>query len=237
MKSKRTRRSFSLPGPQDHAKCDDGVDCTFLRDVGGLQHRLNALWDSPESPDAAQVLSDFFHFYVEFDFSRNSVCVITGESQPKRPGNTPSHFSQSWHLGAINPLEPHLNVSGNVQPHALDRFQEECRKSSKVMERILDEEGGSGAKLSHLLAGGGPFKLQIKLDSLMSDSPSEEIRTAQSRRQSQAVDSFMPPVNNGGRRRSTDQDSVPRYQEERRRREELRRTKVPKVKTFFKPKF
>ncbi len=102
--------------------CEDGVDCTFLRDVDGLQHRLNALWDSPEQPDTARLLADFFLFYgSEFDFGRQAVCVVEGEARTKRRARPAQRHL--FHLDMTNPLEPDLNVAGNVQLHAIEKFQ------------------------------------------------------------------------------------------------------------------
>ena len=113
---------FSFSGPQDTHICQDRVDCSFLRDVNGLQGALNSRLGKP-GPDAFTLLAGFFRFYGHFDFKRHAACVITGEPQPKRQQQQVRVKNVSYFMDITNPLEPDLNVSANVQSHAVARFQ------------------------------------------------------------------------------------------------------------------
>jgi hypothetical protein len=77
---------FVLPesGPEDDITCNDGVRCHYLRDVSGLQPSLNSHFHD-QNLNLAQMLADFFQFYShEFDYTRDAVCIVSGDIQPKR---------------------------------------------------------------------------------------------------------------------------------------------------------
>ena len=46
-----------LAGSEDRIVCQDGVDCTFLRDLSGLQPQLNSQWASSDSPSSSDLRS------------------------------------------------------------------------------------------------------------------------------------------------------------------------------------
>lgn len=110
------------------------MECTFIRDISGLQPQLNACHDKPEIT-LDELLSNFFLFYSEFDFRSRSLCVITGQAQPKRTAK-PGRSKVCYDMDIFNPLEPELNVSSNVHAVAVDKFQKECLYSHKVMEKM-----------------------------------------------------------------------------------------------------
>ena len=142
---------------KDEYACDDGVVCSYIRDISGLQPKLNSHWNwqpvldrsntslvptpnlegSIEPLTLKQMLKDFFAFYAEFDYARGSICIRTGQIQPKNKiaGHKVNH-RVSFNLQIINPLEPDLNVSSNVQERALNRFRIECQASLKKIEAL-----------------------------------------------------------------------------------------------------
>ena len=81
---------------------------------------------------------DFFKFYSKFDYEQASICVMSGKIQPKRGTNknmTAIHRA-SVYLDVVNPLEPDLNVSANVQDYAVHVFKKKCLESLEKMEKI-----------------------------------------------------------------------------------------------------
>ena len=142
---------------KDKYVCEDGVVCSYARDISGLQPKLNSHWkwqpnvnisnslyksvgitqDAFEPMSLKQMLMDFFKFYAEFEYQRGSICVRTGQIQPKNHNKSPkvNHRVSSF-LEIVNPLEPELNVSSNVQQRAVDRFRKQCKASAKKLEKL-----------------------------------------------------------------------------------------------------
>ena len=142
---------------KDEYTCNDGVVCSYIRDISGLQPKLNLHWNwqpvvdrsntnlqptpnlegSIEPLTFQQMLKDFFAFYAKFDYARESICIRTGQIQPKHKimGRQSNH-RVSFNLQIINPLEPDLNVSSNVQERAVNRFRIECQASLKRIEAL-----------------------------------------------------------------------------------------------------
>ena len=145
---------------KDKYFCEDGVVCSYIRDISGLQPTLNSHWNlqpllnvdnasqienSIEPLSITQMLLDFFAFYAKFDYTKGSICVRTGQIQPKRKArdyggkngqNNMPHHKVSFDLEVINPLEPELNVSSNVKDKALNLFRKHCQSSLKRMEEL-----------------------------------------------------------------------------------------------------
>ena len=154
-----------LARPQDRRVCEDGTDCTFLRDISGRQSGFNGRLGQAD-PAAGDLLLAFFRFYGHaFDYRRHAVCVVTGQLQPRRSadrigGN--GSGKQSFFLDVTNPLEPDLNVAANVQEHALQKFQQRCRLSAALLEDSTDEKrslsalfkNGSGEERRNQTDGG-----------------------------------------------------------------------------------
>ena len=107
----------------------------------GLQPKLNAYFHD-RSLTLAQMLTDFFQFYArDFDYSRDAACVISGDMQPKRFANQNGKMSPrnvSYFLDITNPLEPDLNVSANIQDHAVKKFRTKCEEGLTKLYRLLN---------------------------------------------------------------------------------------------------
>ncbi len=228
-----------LARPQDRIVCEDGVDCTFLRNVGGLQTQLNQLWNSPGDPSIAQLLANFFEFYAGFNFSRHAVCIISGTPRPKQHANRARQKQLSFYIDTTNPLEPDLNVSCNVQLHAVERFQVECRNSQEVISGML-HEGGDDVRISRILSGQGPFRLRLRVANLDWSGQKEGNGVRAEEEEREQVTVVQAPDRTSNKKESKQQERT--YQEEKRKKEELRkastRVRAPSAKQLmFRPKF
>ena len=67
-------------GPSDEIKIENGLNCTFLRDVSGYENALNISYEKTDIAELSlsQLFLGFFEFYAQFDYNSNSVCVISG---------------------------------------------------------------------------------------------------------------------------------------------------------------
>lgn len=101
---------------------DDGVNCTFLRDVGSIQTE-----PLPEVSTLATLLLGFFEYYATFDFSCKAVALGPGIPIPKQDYSP---------LYIINPLEPHLNVSKNVSLEETEKLKVEIRNAAWHLESM-----------------------------------------------------------------------------------------------------
>ncbi len=185
-----------------------------MKDVSGIQHHLNTCLDDA-LPDLETLLREFFRFYEEFDFSRDAVCIVSGQKQPKR-SERKFQRQVSYFLDLTNPLEPDLNVCSNVQQYSVNHFQSECRKSHALLSRML-ELPQDEQRLSQVLTGKGPFKIQIKLSDLGWELKEEKTKI----------------------KNEKEQVSSETYHEKKKRRDELKKGGRPSVKVnrFFEPKF
>ncbi|RZC38102.1 poly(A) RNA polymerase, mitochondrial, partial [Asbolus verrucosus] len=105
--------------PKDQYVTEDGINCTFLRD-------LNKLRKSTENKESLEsLLIEFFEFYSQFDFETKAICLNEAVSITK-----PEHCA----MYIVNPLERGLNVSKNVSLEELDRFKVEARNAAWVLE-------------------------------------------------------------------------------------------------------
>jgi DNA polymerase sigma len=129
---------FYFAGPEDKIICEDGVECTFLRDISGLHHILNASLQDPNIANLslAQLFTDFLEFFALFDYNRGAVCVVTGEIQPRRRKEQRDPKKVSYFLDITNPMEPQLNVCANVQDMAVQKFRRKCDQTLRKMNQV-----------------------------------------------------------------------------------------------------
>jgi len=190
------------------------VECTFLRDLNGIQHHFNKTLLAEEPLTLSQLLLDFFSFYANFSFDQESVCIISGQPQAKRT-RRPGQKNVSYFLDVTNPLEPDLNVAANLQSHAISQFKLKCAHAAATMSACDGEVG-----LNDIFNGGsGPFKLKIMLNDLGLEEKKLQRQIRHMR---------------GERERVEEGDLS--YREERQRREELRK-RVPRIRQLFHPPF
>ncbi|TRY68740.1 hypothetical protein TCAL_07667 [Tigriopus californicus] len=141
------RTLYKLARLEDRVITDDDVVCTFLRDLSGRQSQLNARYHDSKLT-LTDLLLDFFKFYGDFDYKRHTVCILTGECQPKRTQTSSTKHMHSC-LSITNPLEPDLNVCANVTSFGLDSFKANCQKGYKFMTDV--QLGNQEARLDLLL--------------------------------------------------------------------------------------
>lgn len=101
---------------------DDGINCTFLRDVSSVQ--TNPV---PEVSTLASLLLGFFQYYATFDFGSKAVALGPGIPIPKQDYSP---------LYIMNPLEQHLNVSKNVSLEETERLKVELRNAAWNLESM-----------------------------------------------------------------------------------------------------
>ncbi|CAG9821015.1 unnamed protein product [Phaedon cochleariae] len=109
----------SLAGPKDQYVLDNGITCSFLRDL----RKLNTKTQNTESLES--LLCEFFAYYSQFDFNTKAVCLNEAVSITK-----PEHTA----MYIINPLERGLNVSKNVSLDEVERFKNEVRTAAWTLE-------------------------------------------------------------------------------------------------------
>ena len=146
---------------KDSFICDDGVVCSYIRDISGLQPSLNTHWNmQPRNcvtndynmaiahgennvvPLSLQkMLKDFFAFYSNFDYQKDCICIATGQSQSKtKSGIKKMDGQNSINLVIINPLQPELNVGSNVRDRIVHIFRKKCKSSLKRMQELEDND-------------------------------------------------------------------------------------------------
>ncbi|KAG8264853.1 hypothetical protein J6590_004886 [Homalodisca vitripennis] len=113
-----------LAGKSDRRVTEDGVNCSFLRDITQLSPSNNT--SSLES-----LLLGFFEYYAAFDFATQGISLGPGAPIKKR-----DHAA----LYIANPLETHLNVSQNVSLEETERLRIEFRNAAWELESSSDNE-------------------------------------------------------------------------------------------------
>lgn len=98
---------------------NDGVNCTFLRDVSKLP------LDIENNKTLEELLLGFFNYYASFDFHTNAISLNFGKTI-----NKPEYSA----LYIVNPLEIHFNVSKNVSLEETERFRIELRNAAWMLE-------------------------------------------------------------------------------------------------------
>lgn len=119
-------------GKADQRMSEDGVNCTFLRDVSKLSSSSDTNSSSLES-----LLLGFFEYYAAFDFATQGIALGTGAPIRKR-----DHAA----LFIVNPLETHLNVSQNVSFEETERLKIEFRNATWEFESNEEVESNSSCE-------------------------------------------------------------------------------------------
>ncbi|XP_004861844.1 poly(A) RNA polymerase, mitochondrial isoform X2 [Heterocephalus glaber] len=97
----------------------EGNNCTFTRD-------LNKIKPSENTETLELLLKEFFEYFGNFAFNKNSINIRQGREQNK-PDSSPLHIE--------NPFETSLNISKNVNQSQLQRFVELARESAWVLHQ------------------------------------------------------------------------------------------------------
>lgn len=109
-------------GNNDVRITNEGINCTFLRDVS----KLPRTGENKKTLD--QLLLSFFEYYASFDFHTNAISLNVGKII-----NKPEYSA----LYIVNPLEVHFNVSKNVSLEEIERFRIELRNAAWAIESSL----------------------------------------------------------------------------------------------------
>lgn len=105
--------------PQDLRITEDGINCSFLRDLNALQ------FQTENQTELSQLLIEFFEFYSQMDFKERGISLNEGSAVSK-PDHSPIYI--------CNPLETHLNVSKNISTEECERFRIEVRNAAWALD-------------------------------------------------------------------------------------------------------
>ncbi|XP_066240773.1 poly(A) RNA polymerase, mitochondrial isoform X1 [Saccopteryx leptura] len=95
----------------------EGHNCTFIRD-------LNRIKPSGNTETLELLLKEFFEYFGNFAFNKNSINIRQGREQNK-PESSPLHIQ--------NPFETSLNISKNVSQSQLQKFVDLARESAWIL--------------------------------------------------------------------------------------------------------
>ncbi|XP_060019370.1 poly(A) RNA polymerase, mitochondrial [Lagenorhynchus albirostris] len=97
----------------------EGHNCTFVRD-------FNRIKPSGNSETLELLLKEFFEYFGNFAFNKNSINIRQGREQNK-PESSPLHIQ--------NPFETSLNISKNVSQSQLQKFVDLARESAWILHQ------------------------------------------------------------------------------------------------------
>ncbi|XP_046921532.1 poly(A) RNA polymerase, mitochondrial [Lynx rufus] len=97
----------------------EGHNCTFVRD-------LNKIKPSGNTETLELLLKEFFEYFGNFAFNKNSINIRQGREQNK-PESSPLHIQ--------NPFETSLNISKNVSQSQLQKFVDLARESAWILNQ------------------------------------------------------------------------------------------------------
>ncbi|XP_029410641.1 poly(A) RNA polymerase, mitochondrial isoform X2 [Nannospalax galili] len=97
----------------------EGSNCTFIQD-------LNKIKPSGNTETLELLLKEFFEYFGNFSFNKNSINIRQGKEQNK-PDSSPLHIQ--------NPFEPSLNISKNVSQSQLQKLVDLARESAWILQQ------------------------------------------------------------------------------------------------------
>ncbi|KAG8516633.1 Poly(A) RNA polymerase, mitochondrial [Galemys pyrenaicus] len=97
----------------------EGQNCTFTCD-------LNRIQPSRNTETLELLLKEFFEYFGNFAFNKNSINIRQGKEQNK-PESSPLHIQ--------NPFETSLNISKNVSQNQLQKFVDLARESAWILHQ------------------------------------------------------------------------------------------------------
>ncbi|XP_059567865.1 poly(A) RNA polymerase, mitochondrial isoform X2 [Myotis daubentonii] len=97
----------------------EGHNCTFICD-------LNRIKPSKNTETLELLLKEFFEYFGNFAFNKNSINIRQGREQNK-PEPSPLHIQ--------NPFETSLNISKNVSQSQLQKFVDLARESAWILHQ------------------------------------------------------------------------------------------------------
>ncbi|XP_064560105.1 poly(A) RNA polymerase, mitochondrial [Zonotrichia leucophrys gambelii] len=153
-----------------------GYDCSFVSDLRKIKPTKNT-----ETLDV--LLSEFFEYFGNFDFRKNSINLRKGK-EVNKPESSPLYI---W-----NPFEQDLNISKNVNQPQLEKFIAMARESAWILQKedktqqmINKEPWGLAAllipfgknnssKMKNRMKGIGSETIRSLLDSLKLNNASSQ---------------------------------------------------------------
>uniref|UniRef100_A0A2K6D9Q1 Mitochondrial poly(A) polymerase n=1 Tax=Macaca nemestrina TaxID=9545 RepID=A0A2K6D9Q1_MACNE len=101
-------------------KCTiEGNNCTFVRDLSRIK-------PSGNTETLELLLKEFFEYFGNFAFNKNSINIRQGREQNK-PDSSPLYIQ--------NPFETSLNISKNVSQSQLQKFVDLAQESAWVLQQ------------------------------------------------------------------------------------------------------
>ncbi|XP_008000870.1 poly(A) RNA polymerase, mitochondrial [Chlorocebus sabaeus] len=97
----------------------EGNNCTFVRD-------LNRIKPSGNTEALELLLKEFFEYFGNFAFNKNSINIRQGREQNK-PDSSPLYIQ--------NPFETSLNISKNVSQSQLQKFVDLAQESAWILQQ------------------------------------------------------------------------------------------------------
>lgn len=135
-------RLQELSSAADAFICEDGLQVRFKRDIGPLKPDLNRCY-AHAAPTPLELLQGFFQFYSQLDLASVCLCPLTGLTVPKNRA-----WSKSSAMDIVNPLEPNLNVSYNVNATAVKLFSDKCAEAARKSAQLREQDCGVGSSPS-----------------------------------------------------------------------------------------
>uniref|UniRef100_A0A8C4R214 Speckle targeted PIP5K1A-regulated poly(A) polymerase n=1 Tax=Eptatretus burgeri TaxID=7764 RepID=A0A8C4R214_EPTBU len=112
----------------------DGHDCTFVADTTKVERSKN-------TDELRVLLSGFFKFYGDFEFTNMVISLEDGTALPrtsfKGGGSDESQLPLRFSIITLqDPFETFHNVAGNVNERAARRFRRECDAAAKYCRSL-----------------------------------------------------------------------------------------------------
>lgn len=116
-------------GKNDIYITEEGINCTFLRNVDELNFKTQ------NKSNLNELLMEFFELYSQFDFTTKAISLNEGIPITKMEHSA---------LYIVNPLERGLNVSKNVSLEELEHFKMELRNAAWSLESQENQRNNWG---------------------------------------------------------------------------------------------
>nr|XP_009678073.1 PREDICTED: poly(A) RNA polymerase, mitochondrial [Struthio camelus australis] len=137
-----------------------GYDCSFVSDLSKINPTKNT-----ETLDV--LLCDFFEYFGNFDFRKNSINLRKGK-EVNKPESSPLYI---W-----NPFEQDLNISKNVNQPQLEKFVALARESAWILQkedktqRMVSKEPWGLAALLIPFGKSNPNKIKSRMKGIGSET-------------------------------------------------------------------
>ncbi|KFW06485.1 PREDICTED: poly(A) RNA polymerase, mitochondrial, partial [Fulmarus glacialis] len=137
-----------------------GYDCSFVSDLSKIKPTENR-----ETLDV--LLGDFFEYFGNFDFRKNSINLRKGK-EVNKPESSPLYI---W-----NPFEQDLNISKNVNQPQLEKFVAMARESAWILQKedktrqMINKEPWGLAALLIPFGKSNPSKMKNRMKGMGSET-------------------------------------------------------------------